>query len=162
MLVPKLTQFVIHSHINTSQNRWRHVIQYHTFVWYCHDCTSILLEIKYELFTLRKKGSKKVLKLSSQENPQRFPKEPKMVQKTSKMVPKMWFFREPLRGYCTPGPFWRLCAFSQKIKQHWTKYPMDLIRNVPRNSKITVLFQYRDHGCEVTVKNVWKSIFSMF
>ena len=23
-----------------------------------------------------------------------------------------------LRGYCTPGPyFWRLCAFSQKIKQ---------------------------------------------
>ena len=48
----------------------------------------------------------------------------------------------PLRGYCTPGPyFWRLCAFSQKIKQLWTKYPMDLVRNVPRNSKITVLLQ---------------------
>ena len=67
-----------------------------------------------------------------------------------------------LRGYCTSGPyFWRLCAFSQKIKQLWTKYPMDLVRNVPRNSKSTVFFS-RDHCCEVTVKNVWKSIFSMF
>ena len=48
----------------------------------------------------------------------------------------------PLRGYCTPGPkFRRLCAFSQKIKQLRTKYPMDLARNVPRNSKITVLLQ---------------------
>ena len=47
-----------------------------------------------------------------------------------------------LRGYCTPGPyFWRLCAFSQKIKQLRTKYPTDLVRNVPRNSKITVLLQ---------------------
>ena len=47
-----------------------------------------------------------------------------------------------LRGYCTPGPyFWRLCPFSQKIKQLRTKYPMDLDRNVPRNSKITVLLQ---------------------
>ena len=47
-----------------------------------------------------------------------------------------------LRGYCTPGPyFWRLCAFSQKIKQLRTKYPMDMVRNVLRNSKITVLLQ---------------------
>ena len=47
-----------------------------------------------------------------------------------------------LRGYCTTGPyFWRLCVFSQKIKQLRTKYPMDLVRNVPRNSKITVLLQ---------------------
>ena len=47
-----------------------------------------------------------------------------------------------LRGYCTSGPyFWRLCAFSQKIKQLWTKYPMDLVRNIPKNSKITVLLQ---------------------
>ena len=39
-----------------------------------------------------------------------------------------------LRGYCTPGPyFWRLCAISQKIKQLRGKYPMDLVRNVPRN-----------------------------
>ena len=49
-----------------------------------------------------------------------------------------------LRGYCTPGPyFWKLCAFSQKIKQLRTKYSMDLDRNVPRNSKITVLLQLR-------------------
>ena len=49
-----------------------------------------------------------------------------------------------LRGYCTPGPyFWRICAFSQNIKQLRTKYPMDLVRNVPRNSKITVLLQWR-------------------
>ena len=47
-----------------------------------------------------------------------------------------------LRGYCTSGPyFWRLCTFSKKIKQLRTKYPMDLVRNVPRNSKITVLLQ---------------------
>ena len=46
-----------------------------------------------------------------------------------------------LRGYCTHGSyFWRLCVFSQKIKQFRTKYPMDLIRK-PRDSKITVLFQ---------------------
>ena len=52
------------------------------------------------------------------------------------------FIRMCLRGYCTSGPyFWRLCAFSQKIKQLRTKYPMDLVRNVPRNSKITVLLQ---------------------
>ena len=31
--------------------------------------------------------------------------------------------------------------FPRKIKQLWTKYPMDLIRNIPRNSRITVLFQ---------------------
>ena len=30
------------------------------------------------------------------------------------------------------------CIFL-KIKQLWTKKPMDLVRNVPRNSKITVL-----------------------
>ena len=49
-----------------------------------------------------------------------------------------------LRGYCTPGPyFWRFCVFSQKIKQLRTKYPMDLVRNVPRNSNITVLLQQR-------------------
>ena len=49
-----------------------------------------------------------------------------------------------LRGYCTSGPyFWRFCAFSQKIKQLRTKYPMDLVRNVPRNSQITILLQCR-------------------
>ena len=51
-------------------------------------------------------------------------------------------YKPCLRGYCTPGPyFWRLCTFSQKIKQLRTKYPMELVRNVPRNSKITVLLQ---------------------
>ena len=33
--------------------------------------------------------------------------------------------------------------FLNKIKQLWTKYPVDLIRNVPRNWIITVSFQYR-------------------
>ena len=37
--------------------------------------------------------------------------------------------------------FWRLCVFSQKIKQHRKRYQMHLIRNVPRNSKTTVSFQ---------------------
>ena len=45
-----------------------------------------------------------------------------------------------LRGYCTPGPYFlRLCEFSQKVKQLWTKYQMDLMRNVPRNSKISFI-----------------------
>ena len=49
-----------------------------------------------------------------------------------------------LRGYCTPRPYFgRLCTFSWKIKQLWTKYRMDLVRNVRRNSKITGLLQYR-------------------
>ena len=49
-----------------------------------------------------------------------------------------------LRGYCTSGHyFWRFSAFSQKIKQPRTKYLMDLVRNVPRNSKITILLQCR-------------------
>ena len=61
-----------------------------------------------------------------------------------------------LRGYSTPRPyFWRLCIFSQKIKHLWTKYPMDLVRNVPRNSKRPLLWSY-------IKKNVRKSIFSMF
>ena len=55
-----------------------------------------------------------------------------------------FLFKTYLRGYCTSGPcFWRFCAFSQKIKQLRTKYPMDLVRNVPRNSKITILLQCR-------------------
>ena len=53
---------------------------------------------------------------------------------------KPYILKIGLRGYCTPGPyFWRLCAFSQKVNNLWTKYPMDLVRNVPRNSEITVL-----------------------
>ena len=36
-----------------------------------------------------------------------------------------------------------LCIFSKKIKQPLTKYPMNLVKNVPRNSKITVLLQER-------------------
>ena len=47
-----------------------------------------------------------------------------------------------VNNYVSSGPyFWRLCAFSQKINQIWTKYPMDLVRDVPRNSKITVSLQ---------------------
>ena len=39
------------------------------------------------------------------------------------------------RGYSTPGPYFgRLCAFAQKIKL-WLKYPMDLVRSVPRKLK---------------------------
>ena len=54
----------------------------------------------------------------------------------------IWRECSNLRGYCTSGPYFgRLCAFSQKIKQLWTKYPMNLVWNVPRNSKITVLLQ---------------------
>ena len=42
---------------------------------------------------------------------------------------------------------------KQTNKQFWEKYPMDLTRNVPRNSKISFYFS-RDNGCEVTVNNV--------
>ena len=67
-----------------------------------------------------------------------------------------------LRAYCTPGPyFWRLNVFSQIIKQLRTKYPMDLIRMFQGTQKSQLYF-CNDHGCEVTINNVWKSIFSMF
>ena len=66
----------------------------------------------------------------------------KELSENKKLSWSVWMWSGTLRGYCTPGPyFWRLCAFSQKIKQLRTKYPMDLVRNVPRNSKITVLLQ---------------------
>ena len=62
-----------------------------------------------------------------------------LYRKSMRSKSVVWFH---LRGYCTSGSyFWRLCAFSQKIKQLRTKYSMDLVRNVPRNSKITVLLQ---------------------
>ena len=67
-----------------------------------------------------------------------------------------------LKGYCNPVPdFWRFCLFSQKIKQRWTKCPIDLIRNVQGTQKSHFSF-IRDYGYEVTVNNVWNSIFSMF
>ena len=62
-----------------------------------------------------------------------------LFEEFKKIYELVWF-----KGYCTPGSyFWRLCAFPQKIKQLRTKYPMDLVRNVPRNSKITVLLRQR-------------------
>ena len=68
----------------------------------------------------------------------RFPYIP-LINFTSRRALSMIMY---LRGYCTPGPYFlRLCAFSQKIKQLRTKYPMDLVRNVPRNSNITILLQ---------------------
>ena len=67
-----------------------------------------------------------------------------------------------LRGYCTPGPYiWRLCAFRQKIKQLWTKYPMDLSEMLQGTQKPQFYFS-KGHCCDVTVKNVRKLIFSMF
>ena len=70
----------------------------------------------------------------------------KLSSEDSNIVPIILLkcFIQHLRGYCTSGPYFRkVYAFSQKIKQLWTKYPMDLVRNVPRNSKITVLLQQR-------------------
>ena len=73
---------------------------------------------------------------------------------------RCWYFHVYLRGYCTPDPyFWRLCAFSQKNRQLWTKYPMDLVRNVPRNSKITVLLQLRPLLCSYSEKCATIDIF---
>ena len=69
----------------------------------------------------------------------------------------MLFSTEPpsLIGYCTPGPcLFKLCVFSQKIKQRWTKYPMDLIKNVPMNSKITAFI-----SVETLVVKVLKTMF---
>ena len=46
----------------------------------------------------------------------------------------------PVKGVLHPWILFlkTLCVFSQKIKQCWTKYQMDLIRNVPGNLKSTV------------------------
>ena len=77
--------------------------------------------------------------------PRLVPPQPRFVPENLKnlntFLCQIWLL---LRGYCTPGPYFgRLCAFSQKIKQLRTKYSMDLVRNVPRNSKNTVLLQLR-------------------
>ena len=65
--------------------------------------------------------------------------------KTGTVGRYVWYRTQPistLRGYCTPGPyFWRLCVISWKIKQFWTQYPIDLLRNVQRNSNITGFLQ---------------------
>ena len=57
------------------------------------------------------------------------------------LFPNIVTKNEDVKGYSTPGPyFWRLCAFSQKTnkqktnKQLLTKYSMDLVRNMPKNS----------------------------
>ena len=66
------------------------------------------------------------------------------------------------KGYSTPGPcFLKLCAFSQKMKQLWTKYPMDLSEMFQGTQKSQFYFS-KDHCCEGIVKNVQKSIFSMY
>ena len=43
------------------------------------------------------------------------------------------------------------CAFSQKIKQLWTKFPVDLDK-VFRGTQESQFYISRDHCCEVTVK----------
>ena len=72
-----------------------------------------------------------------------------------KMKPGMIHIKTMLiRGYCTPSldlilpapldlVFEDFCVFYPKIKKLSTKYPMDLIKNVPRNSKISFFFQLR-------------------
>ena len=58
-----------------------------------------------------------------------------------------------LQGVQQPGPYFEdFVHFLKTIKQLLTKSPVDLVRYVSKNSKIS----------EVTVKNVRKSIFSMF
>ena len=63
-----------------------------------------------------------------------------------------------IKGYCTPGPYsLRICEFKNLwylSKYPWTKYLMDLIRSQ--------FYFSRGQGCESTVKNVWKSLFSKF
>ena len=54
-----------------------------------------------------------------------------------------------------------MCIFSKNESTLNNVYPMDLIRNVPRNSKITVSLQLKPLLWSYS-KKVWKSIFSMF
>ena len=54
-----------------------------------------------------------------------------------------WKFRYWFKRVQHPWALFLKTAFSQNIKQLRTKYPMDLVRNVPRISKITVLLQWR-------------------
>ena len=56
----------------------------------------------------------------------------------------------PLGGTSPLDLLFENCVFSQKIKQLWTKYPPDVIRNVSMNSKIK-FYVSKEKGCEVTV-----------
>ena len=79
-----------------------------------------------------------------------------------------WFEYQLLKEVQHPWVlFWRLCAFSQKIKQLWTKYPIWIWSEMFQGTQklqfyFSLLLLSRDHCCEVIVKNVWKSTFSMF
>ena len=67
-----------------------------------------------------------------------------------------------LKGYCTSGPyFWRLFAFSQQIKQLWTKNLWIWSEMFQETQKSQFYFS-RGNCCKVTVKNMRKSIFYMF
>ena len=67
-----------------------------------------------------------------------------------------------LRGYCTSGPyFWRLCVFSQKIS-NFGQSILWIWSELFQGTQKSQFYFSRDHCCEVTVKNVRKSIFSMF
>ena len=62
-----------------------------------------------------------------------------------------------------PGPYFgKLCAFSQNIKQLWTKYSRESIlwigSEMFQGTQKAVYFS-GDHCCKVTVKIVPKSIF---
>ena len=71
----------------------------------------------------------------------------------------LWAKCTQLRGYCASGHyFWRLCAFSQKIKQRIIWIWSEMFQGT---QKLQFYFNI-DHCCEFTVKNVRKSIFSMF
>ena len=75
-----------------------------------------------------------------------------------------------LKGYSTPGPFFffffflRLCIFSKNkatLDTHTHTNPIILVRIFQGTQKSQFYFS-RFHCCEVTVKYVRKSIFSMF
>ena len=62
----------------------------------------------------------------------------------SKKISRAIGVMNKLKGVQHPGPYFlRLRVFTQKIKQLRTKYAMNLVRIVPRISKITVFLQQR-------------------
>ena len=96
-------------------------------------------------------------------------------KKTEKTLIRSWsqwtstwqWYYSYLRGYCTPGPFFfffsvnLICVFSQKIKQLWQSIPWIWFEVFQGTQKSQFHFS-RNHGCEVTVNNMWKSTFPMF
>ena len=78
-------------------------------------------------------------------------------------LPRYKVNQNMLRGYCTHGPYFcRLYAFIQKKQSNFGQSFLWIWLEIFQGTQKSQFSFSRDHCCEVAVKHVQKSIFSMF